>query len=108
MTRNIISNKADLLYLVEDPRFIICDCIVLDCLVGKLRLQAVDHLDGVEVDGYSTFGSAGDICDLVGLQSYLHFFVGSDDGPFDVPTGLGCSLHNSASPPVQPNVTFRN
>jgi hypothetical protein len=46
------------LYLAEDPGLVVGDGVVFDGVVGQFLLEAVDHLDGPELEDHAAAGAA--------------------------------------------------
>jgi hypothetical protein len=91
--------------LVEDPNLVIIDSIVLDCFMYILDLQTVDNLDTLEVDSYSSSGTARDICHFIGLNSNLNTVPSVDEGNKHMVAWLGDAVEQRSSTPIDTNMT---
>ena len=95
-----------MVYLVENPSFVVVDSVVLDSLVCEIFAKSVNDFNRVKHNRDAARGAAGYVVDFVGLNGHLHDFVGGEERHLEVPAWLGEAVKNGASLEVDSNVAL--
>jgi hypothetical protein len=60
---------------IKDPGLVVVDGVILDCLIGVLFPESVDHFNLVKSNEDSSLGTTRHIVNLIGLYSHLNRLV---------------------------------
>lgn len=94
------------LYLVVDPRVVVINSIVADCVQSKVLVKPVDNLNLLELDDYASCSTAGHIIHLISLHSDLDFVVTCYVGQHHVPAWLTDAAENGTTTIVHSDVAL--